>query len=328
MKISEMEVGKNIMGTLVLAEASVRKTNSRPPRPFLQATLTDGTEQITGMLWQWNPEANAPETGLVYDIAAQVSEYQGKKQLNLSLLRVSANQDTSEFEAVYECDADDLYQRALATITQMESEGLRELCRYVYIRYEQQIKRSTSATGVHHVGAGGNIAHTMDVAYIARWLAKHFALMGVVVSEELVTAGALMHDIGKPDTYMISGPVVDYTEAGQLFDHILLGIEIINEANVQTGFKYNEHAELLKHIVASHHGQKEYGSPVTPKFLEAYLVNMADGISATTDTLWQANLKAQRDNKQMTDRIWTLGNVSHFLQQTIAEKLSLSYSES
>lgn len=325
MKIADMDVGKNVMGTLVLASAEVRKTNSRPPRPFLQATLTDGTEQITGMLWQWNPEAGAPEAGLVYDIGAQVSEYQGKKQLNLSLLRVSANQDASEFEAVYDCDVMALYDRALAAISQIENEGLRELCRYIYVTYKQQIIRSTSAVGVHHVGAGGNLVHTMEVYDTGMDIAKRYKDR---ISIDLVAAGALCHDIGKADTYKIDGPVIDYTEDGNLFDHIIIGLEFIDTANARLGNKYIEQATLLKHIIASHHGQKEYGSPVTPKFLEAYIVNMADGISATIDTIWQANLKAIRDNKNMTDRIWSQGNQPHFLQQAIAEKLSRCYSDS
>ena len=181
---------------------------------------------------------------------------------------------------------------------------------------------STSAKAVHHVGIGGNLAHTLEVFNYGLIIAARLINQGRSVNMDLVRAGALLHDVGKAFTYVVTGPVIDYTFEGQLLDHIIIGIKLLEEALAVVDETYRDAGILLAHIIASHHGQLEYGSPVTPKFAEAYIVNLADGISASLDTLFTANDKAAKEGKEMTDRLYTLGNREHILQTTLTAMLS------
>lgn len=321
MKISEMKVGQSITARLVLAGASLRQTKGNPPRNFLSADLTDGTDTLDGKIWNYT-DKSVPETNKIYDIAGNISEYQGKKQINITGMSLSADQNMTGFSCTY-CDNIVVLENALTRrISKIEHKYLYDITKYIYDSYWKDILNATSAKGVHHVGIGGNACHSIEVFDIGERLADYYvATRCLDISVDLVRAGALLHDIGKVFTYSIDGAVIGYTENGHLFDHIVNGMAIMGQASQHFGCEYNETIALLGHIITSHHGQLEYGSPVTPKFVEAYIVSQADGISATLDTLLTANDKAIKEGKDMTDVVYTLNNRQHFLQKTIAERL-------
>lgn len=317
LKISEMTVGQNVEGRLVVAGATVRNTKSNPPRPFLSATLTDGTDTVECVFWNYIAARGVPEAGKVYDITGSVGEYNGKKQLTLTDIVLSGNQDVTEFSCTYDGDLEGLWMNALSCIDCIRNDTLRGITSHIYHMFKDDILRASSAKAVHHVGIGGNLCHAIEVFDYARSIAKLVTGHGLQVDESLVAAGALLHDIGKIFTYEVNGAVVDFTIDGRLFDHIGLGVQLLTEVQTALGPEYVDCIRLLQHIILSHHGQLELGSPVTPKFAEAYIVNIADGISARMDTLRSANMKAEAEGKPFTDRIFALGNHEHILQREV-----------
>lgn len=323
MKIHEMQVGQYISARLVLADASVRQTKSIPPKDFLSMTFTDGTDTLDGKIWNYNAKLGAPETNKVYDVTGTIGEYAGKKQVTVAAHTISANQNMTEFSIVYCEDSEDLWNELYGLVNDIKDPRLLNITKEIYEGLKPLILESSSAKAVHHVGIGGNAMHTIEVTRIATMTAMTIqSFNDRLLCIDLILAGALLHDIGKLFTYKVNGPVVEVTEPGHLLDHITLGILIIRSAVEKLGREYIDVGDLLIHIIASHHGQLEYGSPVTPKFAEAYLVNMADGISASLDTLYAANDKAEREGKPMTDKLFTLSNREHLLQRTIWEKVT------
>ena len=322
MKISEMKVGQMVNERLVLSGAEVRKTKGNQPSNYLSMSITDGTDVLDGKVWNYSDKAGIPEVGKAYVFSGTIGEFAGKKQIVVQKMPLSANQDMREFSCTYTDNVDELWTQIISAIDTIDDERIKYITKYVYTTNKDKLMNSTSAKAVHHVGIGGNLAHTLEVFNYGLIIAARLINQGRSVNMDLVRAGTLLHDVGKAFTYVITGPVIDYTFEGQLLDHIIIGIKLLEEALAVVDETYRDAGILLAHIIASHHGQLEYGSPVTPKFAEAYIINLADGISASLDTLFTANDKAAKEGKEMTDRLYTLGNREHILQTTLTTMLS------
>lgn len=312
MDLKTMKPGDAISMRLVLTKAEIRKTKAN--KPYLQATFSDGTDTISGNIWDW--AAALPELG-VYDVAAVAGEYMGKKQLNNIVMRWSDNQDKADFGIKYVDDVQSYVGIFNNFLSRIKNETLRNIVADVYSQVATRYAAASSAVSVHHVGAGGNLVHTCEVALLASKIADGLQMLGYDVNTDLCIAGALLHDIGKIDTYEIDGPAVNMSTDGSLSDHIALGFARLQQSVVAQ--QHPDVTRLLGHIILSHHGSKEFGSPVTPKFMEAYVVNYADGISAMMDTLRSYNTKAEEEQRPgiFTERIFTAGNSEHLLQRAV-----------
>lgn len=312
MDLKTMKNGDHISLRMVLTKAEIRKTKTN--KPYLQATFSDGTDTVSGNIWDW--AAALPELG-VYDVSAVAGEYMGKKQLNNIVMRWSDNQDKSAFGIKYTDDVQGYVTMFNNFLSRIKNETLRNIVADVYSQVTTSFATASSAIGVHHVGAGGNLAHTCEVALLSSKIAACLKMLNYDVNEDLCIAGALLHDIGKIDTYEIDGPAVNMTLDGNMSDHIALGFARLQQSVVAQ--QHPDITRLLGHIILSHHGSKEFGSPVTPKFMEAYVVNYADSISAMMDTLHSYNTKAEEEQRPgiFTERIFTAGNSEHLLQRAV-----------
>ena len=312
MDLKTMKNGDHVSLRMVLTKAEIRKTKAN--KPYLQATFSDGTDTVSGNIWDW--AAALPELG-VYNVSAVAGEYMGKKQLNNIVMRWSDNQDKSAFGIKYTDDVQGYVTMFNNFLSRIKNETLRNIVADVYSQVTTSFATASSAIGVHHVGAGGNLAHTCEVALLSSTIACSLQVLGYDVNEDLCIAGALLHDIGKIDTYEIDGPAVNMTLDGNMSDHIALGFARLQQSVVAQ--QHPDITRLLGHIILSHHGSKEFGSPVTPKFMEAYVVNYADGISAMMDTLHSYNTKAEEEQRPgiFTERIFTANNSEHLLQRAV-----------
>jgi 3'-5' exoribonuclease len=277
------------------------------------------------VMWNYPSAMPLVTTGKVCDIEATVTEYNGKLQLTIELLEESADQNTDEFSCTYNDDYKTLWRTATGLIDLIESHNLRNITSEIYSAHKENILRASSAKGMHHVGIGGNISHCIEVCNLAMDISRVLQDANRPVSMDLVIAGALLHDIGKIETYAVNQAVVEYTLNGMLQEHIVTGIRMLAKYNAQSQYAYDNEIQLLSHIIASHHGTLEFGSPVTPKFAEAYIVNMADGISAKMDILFSANDKAVTENRQYTEKIYALNNQEHMLQRDVQQLLKGGY---
>ncbi len=324
MEITDMKVGQKVTADLVLAGASIRQTKSVPPRNFLTLDLSDGKNTLDGKIWNYDSSQGVPEKGKVYTVTGVIGEYQGKKQITLDGFYLAVDQDLVKFLPQYAADVDRVYDAALELIRAIKNQELQIFCMNIYKTMEKEIKVSSSALGVHHVGVGGNLTHCYEVADMAVALGERARSMGYTVNLDLCIAGGLLHDIGKCQTYTYDGAAVAMTVPGQMLDHIVLGIEIVDKFATQwiaQGYTMTW-LPWLKHIIASHHGELEYGSPVYPLCIEAYLVNIADQTSSTLAMVKAANDKAILEGQSMTDRIYQLHNRPHFLQNTVMDDMN------
>ena len=166
------------------------------------------------------------------------------------------------------------------------------------------------AKGVHHAYTGGTLIHSYSVAQIAQAMSQAIP----EANEDLCVVGAFLHDIGKLYTYRLNGINIEMTDEGNLYDHIFMGAEFIG--NFTEGLvdcnKYSnmKKLELLRHIILSHHGKLEFGSPVVPQCIEAHIVNFADNLDANVEQIRAAARKVPTGTK-WTERLFTVNGKAH-----------------
>lgn len=136
-------------------------------------------------------------------------------------------------------------------------------------------RQAPAAKGMHHVFLGGLLEHSLSLVKLVKSIVPHYA----GINEDLLVVGALLHDVGK--IYEMSFErAFDYTDAGKLLGHITIGVELVEEKiRLVSGFP-RELSLLLKHMLLSHHGQYEYGSPKRPKTVEATILNYLDDLDS------------------------------------------------
>lgn len=306
MKIAELEVGKTCDITLVVKSATARETKAK--KPYLALEFYDGTDTISGNYWDWT-SGNIPEVNSILDVNAQVSEWQGKKQLNVKTLRKNTARHISEFAPASEHDLASVYMEAYSLLGQVKDDMLRDLSLAIFDELRNYWLTVPGAKGIHHAFVGGTLVHSLSVAKIAMSIATEIPEANV----DLCIVGGMLHDIGKLFTYKMNGVVIDKTDDGMLYDHIFMGAEFVGnfaDAHVNTDEYFNmKKLQLLRHIILSHHGQYEYGSPVVPQCIEAMIVNHADGLDASIEQIRAASRKVT-GNIKWTERIYTLNNSS------------------
>src|SRR5690606_617677 len=308
MRIKDLTVGDRTTIDLLVVSSSIKLTTSK--KPYLDMILSDGTDKISAKKWDWNISGK-PEVGTVVTINADVTEWAGNKQLTVSSVSRSTK-GPEEFAPKGDFNIDDYKAKLNMLLLSIKNTTLNNLVTKIFIDYLEQWKTTPGATGVHHAYLAGTFQHSVDTAIIAKAIATNIDGCNV----DLCVAGALLHDVGKLLVYELNGSVINYTEYGHLLEHIIGGIVILDKYRTEEN---SEIVTLLQHIIAAHHGKLEFGSPVTPKFLEAWIVSYADGIDAKANTIKRLNKDC---NDKFTEKEWTLNNSAMLSQRYIEEVMN------
>jgi 3'-5' exoribonuclease len=150
-----------------------------------------------------------------------------------------------------------------------------------------KFQEAPAAKAIHHAYVGGLLEHSLSIARIADFLAGHYA----GVDRSLLIAGALLHDIGKIEELTMAGGLVDYTVKGRLKGHLVIGSEMIALAAGKIRDFPEELTEQLQHLILSHHGRQEFGSPAVPMTVEAFILSFLDDLDAKMNIAEQLRRK-------------------------------------
>jgi len=309
-----MEVGQSYECPLAVVSASSRTTKSG--KPYLVMELYDGFDTITCNYWDWSGEAG-PKRNTVYNFKVECSEYLGKKQLTCKKVKLNTIDALESFMPQGQHDVAQCYKDFFQIALDIQDDFYRNVALNILEDTKEMWLHVPGAVTVHHNYMGGTLVHSLGVAQKAKALAK--VTTGAWI--DLAVIGAMFHDIGKLFTYELEGLAIDITYAGQLFDHVFIGAEFVgNYAETYLQSEWDEvKLQLLRHIILSHHGKKDYGSPVTPKSIEAHIVAHADGLDVAEELINEASRKA--GNEVWSDKIWALDNMPH-LTTAFTQRLS------
>jgi 3'-5' exoribonuclease len=265
-------------------------------RPYLALTLCDKSGEIEARLWD-DAEEHAARfaAGDFIQVQADASLYNGKLQLKLTSIERLAPDCVrpEDFLPESRFDADALFAQVRALVVQVRSPHIRELLLGFLDDPDigPAFKRAPAAKGVHHPFLGGLCEHTLSVLQLGWRICDHYPQL----DRDLVTAGCLLHDIGKTRELTYERGF-DYSDEGRLVGHLVMTCQWIHE-RVQRIPDFPRELEWhLVHLVAAHHGKLEFGSPKVPHTLEAMVVHALDELDSRVSSFGLLFEKAHGDS--------------------------------
>ncbi len=306
-----LEVGELVSEIFLVAEA--RRGVDRRGQDYYTLRLNcEGGSQLDGKVWADNIGARL-EPGMGIEVLARVDEYMGSKQLNLQRYKVL---EPGEFDALGFVRSTDIdVDAAFETLFNWDREGFEDPCLKALMlefhgneAFARDFKTSPAASFHHHNYMGGLIEHTLDLWGLAERLSEHF---GPQMDRELTLCGAALHDAGKVRAYVLTGGISQTSDLGELLDHIFIGASMVSnlwdravtkEVTGEDTDKAARTKAMLLHIILSHHGRKDWGSPVLPQLPEALLIHYCDQLSATMKTCRDA-LESLPEGEQWSQRL-------------------------
>ena len=296
--VTDFEPDKEYETLLLVSSKSLGHTKAG--KPYLTLKLVDSSGGIIGRVWDDALNKNKLfQEKDVLRLRARCEQYQGSLQLNiLSLERLDRSEINPE-DFLPRCpkNVEKLWNRLKEIALSVENRHLLELL-HLFLEDSELVskfKKAPAAKNIHHAYLGGLLEHTVSVCELLLKVVDHYSELN---RDLLITAG-VFHDIGKVDefTYDLA---IEYSEAGRLLGHVVLGVKILEEKISKIREFPEELAVLLKHMVVSHHGYLEFGSVKRPKTREAFVLYFIDDLDAKIDSLNKL-IEAEKDSPSL----WT-----------------------
>jgi len=265
--ITDIKAGDFIDDIFVLSEKNLAQ--KKDGNNFLNVTLSDKTGTIKGVVWDNVDQVSAGvSSGDFVHIRGSVNEYREAFQLVIkNMEKCSADViNPSDFLPTTGRDIESMFERLLKITSSVKTVYLKKLIQAFWNDKEfvREFKTAPAGKKMHHAYIGGLLEHTLSMVSLAEKVAGHYG----GIDRDLLIAGALLHDIGKTKEFEYQFRI-DYTTRGRLLNHIVIGIEMVDEK--LSGIKDfpEDQMVMLKHMIVSHHGMREFGSPEPPKTIEA-----------------------------------------------------------
>lgn len=260
-------------------------------------TLQDKTGQLDGKIWNLgSPGVRDFEAMDFVEVDGSVTVFNGANQLNINMIRRApeGSYDANDYFPASEKNIGEMQQALKELILSVKNPYLKELLGKFFGDgdFVKRFSAHSAAKSVHHGFIGGLLEHSLSVAQLCDMTAKHY---GGMVDRDLLVTAAILHDVGKLKE-LSAFPTNEYTDAGQLLGHIMIGaLWVSNTADSIRDFPERLKNELT-HLILSHHGELEFGSPKKPALMEAMILSFIDNMDAKVETMHEAFENKQPQN--------------------------------
>lgn len=279
-KVSELKnlnTGSQIWGKYLVLERIQRKT--KDGKDIINLKIGDSSGDIDVIIWENCNVSGEINSGSVIGLLGDLGSHNSRLQITAKRIKV-LEEDVTPYLKGPDIEVEILVEELDAYLHSISDPYINQLLQNVFTpEVKETFIKAPAAKKIHHNYPGGLLEHTIQVAKLCAQAAELYPDL----NRDLLVAGALLHDIGKVKEYAIK-VLPEYTVAGRMVGHIVLGHEMVDEAIKkirQEGGYFPDHLEMMiKHMVLSHHGYLEYGSPVKPLFPEALLLHTADNLDA------------------------------------------------
>lgn len=297
-KLSALAIEDAGWGYFLCTYKEVR--TGRSGSEFLFLSLQDASAQVVAKVMSDVDRYKSEfEAGEYVRVEGRGSLYNGQVQLVLSSIRrVNPEQDRLQGFREEDCilssprPIDEMWEELQSHLRGIKNDHIRILLNRIVTDNAEQLKIWPAAQQIHHAYRGGFLEHVVKMAEVGLLIARAYK-----ADEDLVLAGVVLHDIGKLQELAYEGGAGSYTRDGNLVGHIALGMMLVREtANGISGFPAELRSQL-EHLVASHHGTREYGSPVEPKTIEAFILATVDELDAKLNQVRKAIAEDPSDDE-------------------------------
>ena len=274
-KIKDIAMSNNEEVELILrlSDVNIKKTTSGDD--YASMIGFDGVDKIEAKIWSFTPEMKETlVSGEVYKVNARTKQYQNRVQINiLALEQVKETEDCdlSMFYETAKISSEELAKKINSYFLKIENTILKTIVSKILKKHFDDFFNFPAAVSMHHNYFSGLAYHT----YSMLKLSDAYLELYPFINKDLVYAGIILHDLGK--IVELSGPKgTEYTKKGKLLGHISLGANEVYNTSLELGVQDSEEVVNVMHIILSHHGQLEYGSPKEPATPEAVLIHFLD----------------------------------------------------
>lgn len=280
--ISTLREGERISEVFLVKSKNTAMTKNG--KPYDNVILQDKTGTLDAKIWDVGSVGIEEFEALDYVyITGDITSFQGNLQCSIKRARKVAEgeYDPADYLPVSSKDIDEMFSELMGLINAVKNPYLSKLLHGFFDDedFQKRFKFHSAAKSVHHGFVGGLLEHTLSVAKNCDFFADRYP----VLNRDLLVTAAIFHDVGKLQE-LSTFPENDYTDAGQLLGHIMIGAEWVgDEIKKIEGFPVVL-ANELKHCILAHHGELEFGSPKKPALIEALALSFADNIDAKMET--------------------------------------------
>jgi 3'-5' exoribonuclease len=286
----------------VQLESAAAKT-TREQKPYCELTLADAADRMTLRVWSDHPNYKACDSLGAGEFVEIAGEFYQHQQFGLDVRRWQVRSLTNEerlqlLQGPPELRAKQLadWNYIVATTGAIIDPRLHALCAALLAEHGERFRRTAGARTYHHARRGGLVEHTAQMMRLATQIAPLYPELNL----DLLIAGVLFHDSGKlwENHLPESGFSMPFDERGELIGHIGIGLELVNslwrkisdEGRSASWEKFSPATDdcrmHLLHLIASHHGEKELGSPIYPKTPEAFVLHYIDNLDARLEMIF------------------------------------------
>jgi len=276
--VSDISTEQNITTFFLVCEKEIR--NTREGKPYLRLELGDRSGTIEARMWdQFETAAQGINRDDFVKVQARVEIYKNRPQLSVMHVRLAKPEeiDLADFLPQTKADVAKLYAQLLAFAASITNPWLKKLVAGILSdpAIAARYKRAPAAKVMHHAYLGGLLEHVVSLCGLAKQVAAHYPELDL----DLLLSAAMLHDVGKLDELCYER-AIGYTVEGQLLGHIVMEVETVSKAiNGIEGFPPNLKT-VVQHLLISHHGEYEFGSPKLPMIREALVFHYLDDLDS------------------------------------------------
>ena len=308
--LAQFDEGKIFDGFfLVLAKQQrMSKTN----KPYLNLILGDKTGQLEGRIWDPGDPRIAKDfnKGDIVKARGCASRFDDRLQMKVDQLRLALPTEVDKTDMLPSTtyDVDALWKQLQASVESMTNADLKQLLTTILADPAISVayREAPAARQLHHAWLGGLLEHVVSLLNLADRVAAHYPLL----DRDLLLTGVVLHDIGKVRE-LSWGIGFDYTVEGVLLGHIQMGVDMVEKAIASLPNFPDRLRTLVLHLILSHHGKLEFGSPKLPMIPEAIVLNFVDDLDAKMQAVASEFEKSAREGKgpdELTGKVWSLDN--------------------
>ena len=267
---------------------------------FWTAIFCDKTGQISCKVWDEQLYQLLKDGG-VFEIIGEINDWNGQRSINIKDIN-KIFEDFSSYMPQVE-NIDKLMNRILKAISKLDKQRpYYQITNYLMQKNLFKFEKHPAAKSMHHDLIGGLVLHTTSMLCVGYRLFEEYSNLGFNLDWDLLASGIILHDLAKIEEISFKSGMIDYSLKGQLLGHIVMGVEFIDEAVNALKINDDEAILLLKHLILSHHGKEEWGSPKKPMIPEAILLHHIDLLDSQMnrcfkmiDTMNEGEIKLDKD---------------------------------
>ena len=305
-KVKDFNEGDHVNVNLLISSLTKGVTNTGAP--YLTLTLQDNTKAIEAKYWDIKSEIEKElQVGKVYNFDLEINLYRNNLQAKvIKVFPVSQSEiNMEDFVFKSPISKDELRDNIAESVKQIKNINIARIVNYLLDHYDNALYEYPAASKIHHNFIGGLATHTSGMLKIGKALCEIYPS----INKDYLLAGIILHDLGKIEEF--TSPVVtEYSLSGKLIGHISIIDARLLEAGKELKLEDSEELIILRHMVLSHHGKYEYGSPVLPETLEAEILTYIDNIDSKITIIDKALSEIKEG--EFTQKISAMDNRSFY----------------